>query len=736
MVALFGSTLFCSAALVFWVQPMVGRMFLPLLGGKPAVWNTCLLFFQTMLLGGYLIAHWISKRSSLRSQIFCQALLLIGAGLVLPLQISGQTLSSLPSDGDPSFWLFRSLLWSVGPPFIVLCANGPLLQNWFSRSTHSSAKDPYFLYGASNAGSLIALLAGPALLDRKSGLQTQSLLWAAGYTLLLPLLLLCGWMTARIEAKAIPGRTEAAEAIPSSLASPPAAWPQRLRWTALAFVPASLMMAVTSYLSNDIATIPLFWVLPLAIYLLTFILAFARITRLLLRPLARVLPILAIAMVYTFLSEANDPPWLLLLVHLLFLFVAALVLHGRLAQERPPPAALTEFFLCVSFGGACAGIFNALIAPNLFNSVAEYPIGIILACLLAPPITIPHVIRPGRWLDFLVPATLGLLTVALARLVSELPWTALHLRPALVFGLPVITSYIVVDRPLRFALALAAIVLASIFYTPAQGRVLYRARNFFGVSQVTLDRSGNFHRLVHGNTLHGMQSVNLGAGCEPLAYYHRAGPLGQVMATFHRAQTASSIGVIGLGIGSMLSYARADETWTFYEIDPAVVRIARNTNYFTCLQNPPTKNFQIVMGDARLQLARAPNASYGLILLDAFSSDAIPLHLLSQQALDLYLGKLAPNGLLAFHISNRYLNLEPVLATLAQAARLTILARDDSEADLPRGKEESHWVIFARQRSDLGLLLKDARWFPVSAPAGAKPWTDDFSNILSVFRWN
>lgn len=705
-------------------------MFLPVLGGKPSVWNTCLFFFQTFLLGGYLMSHLLTSHAK-RVYLFQTAALAAGAFL-LPIQLRAGLTQSIPTDANPAWWLLGALIMTVGLPFIALAANGPLLTYWFARL--APHRDPYFLYAASNAGSFLALFASPLLFDPRAGLAKQAWSWGALYCLLLPMVLICGWLANRAESDPV-GQAPAGLFAPSDSRQPPVRWRERLAWLGLAFVPASLMMGATSYIASDIATIPLFWVLPLGLYLLSFVIAFAEHARGIVRFANRAAPILTLVLIYVLLSEANDPPWILLALHLVFLFFVALALHGRLASLRPASDRLTEFFLWLATGGMLAGFFNALLAPALFNRVAEYPIAIVLAALLSPGFGGKTPPRPWQARDLLSPIALGLLTIALSRLVPLLSLQSVQLRPALVFGLPVAAAYTLVDRRVTFALALAALIGASAFYPPAQGNTLYRSRNFFGISRVTLDSSGKFRRLVHGNTLHGLQAIAQTGECEPLAYYHRAGPLGHIFEAFHQRAAAPRVAVVGLGLGSMICYARPEEAWDFYEIDPAVTRIAGDTNYFSYLRNAPIPDFQIIMGDARLRLARAQSGQYGLIVLDAFSSDAIPVHLLSLEAVQLYLSKLAPGGLLAFHISNRYVDLEPVLAGLGRALHLTGVTREDTDERLDLGIEPSQWAVLARSRVDLGRLGKDARWLPLDGAEKIPTWTDDFSDVLSIFRW-
>ena len=742
MTALFSATLFLSAALLFWVQPMIAKMLLPLLGGGPSVWNTCMVFFQAMLLGGYAYAHFVSVRLSIRWQVMMHFCLLSLAALALPLEISEKLVHSLTPEANPLWWLLGALLLVAGPSFFAIAGTGPLLQKWFSNTGHVLAKDPYFLYSASNLGSLISLLGYPVLLESHLRLREQSLLWTSGYFALALLILFCGasvWRFHQSRAGGGDNASRQAEQDTSARAMDRReiiSGRQRLRWLAFAFVPSSLMLGVTSYLATDIASIPLLWIVPLSIYLLSFVLVFGRRRMLPMSWLKWLLPMGALGVTFQILTRGTHPIWLVISIHLLFLFLAAMVCHGRLAAERPDAVHLTAFYFWISLGGAFGGIFNALAAPNLFSTVIEYPAAIVLACLLRPAReTGKPALRP---IDFALAVLLGIFTAALAVSVPFFGLESVNLRNAVIVGLPAITCFLLVDRPYRFGLSLAGILVGGGFYLGPHGKTLHIERNFFGVSRVTLDPTGAFHYFVHGSTLHGEQSIDAKRQCEPLAYYHPTGPVGEVFRLYNGKAAAPRVAVIGLGTGATACYAEAAQEWTFYEIDPAVIRIARNTNYFSYLRSCAKRDVRVVVGDARLRLAEAPARYYGLIVLDAFSSDSIPVHLLTREALELYLSKLAEGGLMAFHISNRYLDLEPVLADLGQNMKLTCRHWDDeniNQAEATNGKEQSHWVVVARQPGDLGPLLKQSRWLALEGRSPPQVWTDDFCNLLSVLKW-
>jgi SAM-dependent methyltransferase len=802
LLLLYTLTMFVSATLLFMVQPMFARMVLPLLGGSPSVWNTAQVFYQVALLLGYGYAHLSSSRLRPRRQVLLHGLLLLLPLLVLPIGVPGGW--SPPTSTSPIGWLLALLAVAVGLPFLVVATSSPLLQSWFARSGHPAAADPYFLYAASNIGSMLALLGYPTVIEPALRLRDQSLVWSGGYILLLLLVLACGatvWRadrgrttddqrptandqrpTSLDEGRRAKDEAGAGASVDLSSAQERSTAPtlyrsaalplQRLRWVLLALVPSSLMLSVTSYLSTNIAAIPLLWVIPLAIYLLTFILVFARRPLLPAWLMRRAMPIVLIPLLIAMLAQATSPLQILLPLHLLTFFVVTMVCHGALAAERPAPARLTEFYLLMSLGGALGGMFNALLAPLLFSSVAEYPLVLVLACLLMPPagqrpttndqrgLTKDGGRRTedegppasgeagagpapspgalfGRWsrADVLVPLALGLVTVGLVLGVQASGRLSGPPAYALMFGLPALVCFGFSRRPLRFGLGVAALLLASQLYVSDQGRQLYAERSFFGVHRVLLDPSGRFHVLAHGATLHGVQSLDPARAREPLAYYTAAGPIGQAFAAFSGPAERRRVAVVGLGVGSLACYKQPGQRWTYYEIDPAVERIARDPQLFSFLQQCDPQP-QIVLGDARLTL-QSSREQYDLLVLDAYSSDTIPMHLLTREALQLYQRRLAPGGVLAFHISNLYLDLKPVVGALAADAGLAALEQDDlalSAEDQATGRRPAQWVLLARSPADLGPLAASPRWQPLAAPPGAPVWTDDFSSIITALR--
>ncbi|MBI1840654.1 MAG: fused MFS/spermidine synthase [Verrucomicrobia bacterium] len=732
MTGLYILTLFLSALLLFSVQPMMGKMLLPVFGGAPAVWQTTLLFFQATLLAGYGYAHWSSKLLRPRFQLILHAALLMAAALFLPLGLGRVDIHAGLTSSHQSWHLMTLLFQVVGLPFFILSSTSPLLQRWFSTTQHVSARDPYYLSVASNAGSLVALFSFPVLIEPSIALGEASRGWAVGYALLLPLIIACAINSQGAVAPRRPG--VASDPAPKRGASLP--WKRKLLWIAMAAIPSSLMLGLTSFVTTEVASIPLLGILPLGLYLATFILAFAQRRWLPLRWLSRLLPFAALALAFQIFTESTHPILLIVLLHLVFFFVAALLCHTRLAEDRPSPEFLTEFYLWMSVGGVVGGLFNTLAAPALFVGVAEYPIAIVLACALRTTSASTSA-APASWnrWDAIMPAIVcGVVIVGFVVLGSASGLQP-YPRRIIVFALGAVLSFVSLHRALRFALSLGALFLSILSMDSLHGRVLDAERNFFGVSRVTLDPDGRSHRMVHGNTIHGRQRVLPSPSCEPLTYFHRSGPLGRIFKAFETSPASRRIGVTGLGCGAIAGYARPGQEWDYYEIDPAVIRIASDARLFTFLHGCAPAPIRLIEGDARLRLQEAADGGYDLLIMDAFSSDSIPLHLLTREALALYIRKLAPPGLLAINISNRYLDLGPVVAALASDAGLPGYHWEDPFEERDVGKEPSHWAVMSRQRDALEKFRKDERWRPLEEMPGQRPWTDDFSNVLGAIKW-
>ena len=721
---IFGAAIFLSAFLLFWVQPLFSKMVLPLLGGSPSVWNTAMMFFQLALLAGYGYAHLLTHRiAGLRSQIAIHGAVIAGGLFFLPFAVAHDLVP--PTTGSPIPWLIGLLAVSIGWPFFALSASAPLVQSWFARSGHRLSGDPYFLYAASNSGSLLALLVFPILLEPTLTLAGQARAWMFGYGVLIFILVVMGIFLSRTN-----GRFVLAAESPAS--EPRIAWRQRLTWIALAFVPSSLLLGVTTYITTDIASAPLLWVVPLALYLFSFVIAFARQT-----PLksewtlkAQAIGILVVATMVTLvlLFERRGPVFVVAGVHLLTFFVTAVLCHTELARRRPGVALLTEFYFCMSIGGALGGIFNALIAPLIFSTDYEYYIALVGACAL-------RALARGQAkgvsaADLAYPLILSLVVAVVAY--ESIGTGMLGPVGRVIFLVPcALALYSFTTRPFRFAFGVAA-MLGSALLVQSSVDVLVTERNFFGINRVKLIDGGAKTALVHGTTMHGTEFTAPNLRREPLAYYARSGPVGQMMAL---AGSRREVAAIGLGTGALACYRRPGESWTFFEIDAAVEKIARDARYFHYLSDCGAT--KIVLGDGRLSLKASADRSYDLIIVDAFSSDAIPMHLLTHEAVSLFLSKLKPRGVILFNISNEYLDLAPVLMTLVQsvgaAGRHQIF--QPSPAEVAQGATASEWMAIAASDADLSFLRSERRWQVMSPAVHATPWTDDFSNIFGAIRW-
>jgi SAM-dependent methyltransferase len=824
---LFALTLLVSATLLFLVQPMFAKMVLPRLGGTPAVWNTCMVFYQAVLLFGYLYAHLATRWLGTRRQAIAHLAVLCLPWLVLPIGIGANWYP--PAGENPIPWLLLLMAVSVGIPFFVVSASAPMLQAWFADTGHPSGRDPYFLYAASNLGSMAALLGYPTLVEPYLPLAGQSFWWAVGYGALMVLTLACA-----LALRWSPGRSapadhsivlaEAADS-PAVAADGPQGVPTfglRMRWLALAFAPSSLLLGVTTFICTDIAAVPLLWVVPLALYLLTFVLVFARWPILHHRLMVFVQPFLVALLVIVFFRTTSSWMQWLVLLHLVAFFIAAMVCHGELARSRPRASYLTEFYLWMSVGGVLGGLFNALVAPLIFPTVIEYPLVIAIACMLRPRPQPARSPRLARWLDLLLPILLFGVMRLLYEMhynrgrLNEIPtlfgsprwdftwdwlnWTAglnavlgwIHAHLAWLNNVPTwfggqpwqwigpnawrltlevallalggLVAFGFSRRPVRFGTAVGDDLVANVLWFSSSTPSIYTERSFFGVIRVReyVSDLGNGrkrieHTLVHGSTNHGAQWAELAQDTPdprerwakakksrtPITYYYKTGPVGQVFTKLAYPERTKEVGVIGLGTGTTAAWMQPRQHLTYFEIDPTVRRISHDRRLFTYLTDAMAKGVEVdvEMGDARVSLedsARQPDGKFDLLIVDAFSSDAIPIHLLTQQSIELYFRRLAPEGVLLVHISNRHLDLAPVLGNIARRLGLVCrLCKDDSvsDEDEEKGKFASDWVILVRTEKCLGSLAKSSDWKPIPPDERIGLWTDDYSNVVAVLRW-
>ena len=738
MIALFGGAIFVAAGLVFLVQPMIAKAMLPTFGGAPQVWTASMVFFQAALLVGYSYAHLVTQHLRLRRQTGVHIGLLVLPILALPIALKG---TDMIAGMSPAFGVIAILTLSVGLPYVVVTATSPLLQRWFSSTGHKAAADPYFLYSAGNAGSLLGLLLYPFLVEPWLAVHDQGLLWSAGYLLFAVLCATCAIVVARrgvlVYGTDGPTGAVASDGMATVDEGSAPSVRRRVGWTFRAFVPASLLLGVTTHLETDIAAVPLLWVIPLAIYLVTFILAFSPKRIFPSEFAGRLLPYFVVATFATIVLGHSIPIWLSMLIGYTTFFVAAMLAHGQLADDRPGPSWLTRFFLLIAVGGVLGGIFNALVAPAIFDQVLEYPILLVAALLLRrtgvgsaaddAPID-PVRERRARLLDLIVPAVVAIVVLVALVAVRAL---GLSVSGAVVLSVVAAGSLVMVRRPVRFGLTVG--VLFAITFL-AGASPLFADRTFFGVHRVILEDGR--HVYLSGATIHGAELITPDGASTPLSYYHRTGPAGQVFAMLgERASSIRDVGVIGLGAGALAAYGEPGQAFTFYEIDPVVMHLASDPSLFTYLRDSKAA-IQLVEGDGRLRIATAPDASYDVIVLDAFSSDAIPAHLVTREAFALYEQKLRPGGVILANVTNSYLDVRAVVAGGAQSIGMVGLAETDTDvAAAPTGeKEVSSWAVLARSPDDLGALTSDPRWTPLDQLPRTVLWTDDFSNILSVLR--
>lgn len=712
--ALFALTVFASAGLVFMVQPMVAKLVLPLLGGSPSVWNTSIAFFQAALLVGYGYAHLLQRVPQVRRQAMIHAGALLVAALALPLRVS--ELAGPPSSEHPSLWLLAVLGLSIGAPFAVLSATAPLVQAWHARVFRAEGgPEPYVLYAASNLGSLIALLAYPIVVEPTTTLQGQRYGWSLGYLAFALLMGALAWRAAR-HAKDGPAEVAAAPAVA------PASWGRRLAWVALAAVPSSLMLGVTTHLTTDVASAPFLWVVPLALYLATFIIAFSE------KPIvspgvALLLHAIAVAACAAMLPFKTSNFLAQLLVHLAAFFFTALICHQRLVSLRPAPERLTEFYFYMSLGGVLGGAFNAFAAPVIFPTVYEYPLMLVLGCLARPW---GGRIALWRWFVFLV----GIAAAYAAGVLVQSEGFDDNVK--LLLAIVAVCAMINSPRALLFFALIGAIsVAAELVGDRVDTRQSWRS--FFGVlrqSETSVPGLGVVKMLSHGTTMHGAQSTNPDYDCRPLTYYALETPIGQVFLAGLEKPNPLTIGAVGLGTGAVSVYTRPGDSLTFYEIDPLVKRIATDPKNFTYISNCAQGRIGYVIGDARLTLQKEPKDKFDILLIDAFSSDAVPAHLLTVEAVRSYLDRLKPDGVLILHLSNRNLALAEPAAAVVKAAGgeglMQVYHHDQSNPLMWASSVEA--MIVGKTPQALQPFRSSPGWTPIDE-RGVRPWTDDYTNL-------
>ncbi len=734
---LFALAIFTSAALVFGVQPMVTKLVLPMLGGSPSVWNTAMVFFQTALLVGYGYAHLLQRIGSIKVQVGVHLALLVLAALFLPLSINGWL--GDPDPAAPIGWLLMTLAASVGAPFAVLSATAPLLQAWYARVRvgHADGQNPYVLYAASNLGSFLALLSYPVLIEPLATLTGQRLGWSLGYGVFAAMVLV---LAAVVWSRRLDRSHE-----PAPLAiSAPIPWGEKIRFVLLAAAPSSLMLGVTAHLSTDVASAPFLWVIPLALYLLTFVIAFQS-RPLIPLPVTMVLSA-AVGAVSVVLVAFRSIEWTqAFTVNILAFFFLTLMCHQLLAARRPAADRLTEFYLLMSLGGVLGGAFTALVAPLLFDMVWEYPLVLLLVGLFRP--WGKGELSPRQWGAVIIAVVASsvpvLLSIALnaddyARTIFYAKSPLMMPQLTILLLLPAaVCAYLLRDRALAFAGILLLMTLSAQWVGRGHD-TSFSDRSFFGVvriANVPDDRmGGDVHVLTHGTTYHGAQSRNPLFACEPRMYYARTTPIGQSALIIGRRGPAN-IGVVGLGTGAMAAYKRAEDRMTFFEIDPMVDRLARDPDWFTYISDCAQGPVRTVLGDARLTLAKEPAGRYDLLVIDAFSSDAVPTHLLTVEAIEGYLTQVKSTGVVVLHLSNRNLDITmPAIAAAQALGRPKLHQITYQGPDTPDLAEASTEVlILSPTEQGLTDFRSDPRWID-PADTDVAAWTDDYVNLFGAMQ--
>jgi SAM-dependent methyltransferase len=725
--ALFLITILTGSFLLFLVQPMIARMALPRLGGAPAVWNSAMLVYQALLLAGYAYAHRLTQTSPRRQAIIHITLFAV-AILWLPIGLANL---QPPADGSPIFWVPWLLIASIGPLFFVVAAQAPLMQRWYSMSGNQG--EPYALYAASNIGSFGGLIAYPILVEPFTTLQSQKWIWSGIYLVLMALVGICAiqiWRTAG--ANTTPTEAAANEA--------PIGWRRRLYWIILAAVPSGLMLSTTSHLTTDLMAMPLIWVIPLGIYLLSFSVAFADnqkpaywISR-----FAPIVLIVSAAFVFVVWGKAAIGG---LTASLSLLFIVAVALHNEMYRTRPAAAQLTSFYLMMSVGGVLGGFFCAIVAPLLFDWTWEHPILILMAAALLPAIPLLRLNETDKRLP-LIMVVIGMIALALGLFGGISEPVESSFTKILLAATIMTLGIAVAGFRIPFLLAVAGLLtINGGWYSVQQSLEGVRMRSYFGTYTVNASESGRVRWLNHGTTMHGMQLLD--DPTRPISYYPDTSGVGIAMLNAPRLYgPEASIGVVGLGTGTLACYRRPGQYWQFFEIDPLVIEIARERKIFSFLEKC-APDVPITLGDARLTLAAVPEGKFDILALDAFSSDSIPLHLLTKEAFATYRKALKPDGILLVHISNRYIDLNPVVAAEAKANGWSAALRHDSPTEqlINRGNRASQWIALSRDPAKLAELTgkvdkvksryyNSEQWLQLDAPGKTSPWTDDYASVL------
>ena len=719
LVTVFTLSIFLSAALLFSVQPMFSKLALPLLGGAPNVWNTAMVFFQAMLLGGYLYAHFLSKFFAMRIQVLVHALVSSVGLLFIPLTIASGW--EPPVGGAQSFWLIGLFAVSVGVPFFAISANSPLLQRWFSRTDDKDADDPYFLYAASNAGSLLSLCLYPIYFEPMMRLRDQTQLWGYGYILMVAAILIAGGFAySRL-------KDTAPEAAEQALAVAPVTWSTRSYWMFLAFIPSSLMLAVTTYMTTDVTSAPFLWIIPLALFLLTFIIVFAKKPIVTFSQLSKLFPWVVLAALLSavgFKSGAVLP----ILISLVSYFIITLLCHSRLAETRPETEHLTEFYIWMSVGGVLGGIFSALVAPQIFTGTYEYFLLLFLASFV--------VFEPGetRKDKFIQVGIFLVIAIVCYGLLTLLQNNGVSIRMSVIVAITIFfvaMRFVRKERKYLYSEMVLTFMIVLLLPSGLRGMVM-KDRSFFGVIEVASFEleHGKVHMFSHGTTLHNLQMMKPGLREVPLSYYSEGGTFDQALDAARSSYGDLNVSIVGLGAGAMACHEESGDDWTYFEIDPAIVDMALNPEYFTYMQDCSFES-DVRIGDARLKIKDLPVNSQDIIMIDAFSSNVIPAHLVTKEALELYRSRLKENGLIFFHTSNRLLDVTSVVVHLANSENLEARYISYTKPKDAKYKEyiNSSDAVVVGTKVAIEAANLGTDWTKFSPSPDVGEWTDDYSHI-------
>ena len=678
---LFAGTIFSSAFLLFLVQPLIAKQILPWFGGSAAVWSICMVFFQVVLLAGYAYSDWITRRLRVRAQAVVHIGLLLASLAFLPIVTSARWKPT--GAEDPTWWILGLLLGTIGLPYFLLSTTGPLVQSWVARTPWGAQVYRYF--SLSNLASLLSLLSYPVLIEPRSALLQQAHGWSWGYGAFVALCSGTTLYVARRWADAVPLPQASGSAAAAAVApeKPPRA-ADYLLWLALPALGSWLLLAVTNHITQNVAAVPFLWVLPLSLYLLTFVLCFESdrwYRRGVFLPLAAVMLLLCS---FGLQDNIGANVKTALPIYAAGLFALCMFLHGEMARLRPGARYLTRFYLMLSLGGALGGVTVGLVAPQVLPAYYELGIGLVLTALAAAA-----VLRSRRWL--------GVASVAVAGCCAW--FLSLQVRD-----------------------------------DTADARTL--RRNFYG-TLVTLDTrrddpADDVRQMYHGSVKHGEQFLAPARRSEPTSYYGRTSGIGRAIAAATAAEPAGPrrVGLIGLGAGTLAGYGRAGDVYRVYEINPQVFELADTE--FSFLRDSPAK-IERVLGDARLALEGEPPQGFDVLAVDAFSGDSVPIHLITAEAMDVYLRHLRPGGVVAFHVTNRFLALAPVVAKIAESKGLHAVLVHDDTADTA-WLRDTDWVLVARDAQTLAREPIGAAASAIAPVAGMRPWTDDFNNLLGVLK--